>query len=114
LNAIYDGYTHFPLWLGQKYATAFAHHWDYEPAKNNHVVPSYGIFSHLYFRYYLKTTVAHNAKYTGFKPNNGPPHWHFNHRYQPLEHNEYLSRKGIPMDQVRQFPPREIMHLEHH
>jgi hypothetical protein len=110
LNAVYDGYTSFPLFVGQKYATQFAHTWDFEPAWNNNIVPAHGLFSHLYFRYYMKTTPSFNAKYTGFKQNHGPPHWHFNHRWQPLDHNEYLKRKGIAADQVRQFTPKAQIH----
>lgn len=45
LNAIYDGYTFFPMWTGNQYMTSFSHYYDWEPHAMNHVVPHYGLFS---------------------------------------------------------------------
>jgi len=50
-NGIWDGYSHWPLWLGHSYTTSFSHLHDFEPAQTNHSVPHYGIFSRLHFMY---------------------------------------------------------------
>jgi hypothetical protein len=49
LNAIYDGYTYMPFYLGHSYASNFQHYHDYEPHALNHAIPHYGIFSYWYF-----------------------------------------------------------------
>ena len=54
LNAIYDGYTFMPLYLGHSYASSFQHYYDYEPHSMNHIVPHYGIFARMYFGRMLK------------------------------------------------------------
>lgn len=105
LNAIYDGYTFLPLFLGHSYATSFSHTYDFEPHFRNHFVPHHGIFSKIYFGRMLKSTLAADEKYSSFKKTHGPPYYHFNPRYMPLEHNDYLLKKGVDLDQVRQFEP---------
>ena len=115
LNAIYDGYTFMPLFLGHSYATSFSHTYGYEPHFRNHFVPHYGIFSRIYFGRMLKSTLGADEKYSSFKKTNGPPYYSFNPRYDPLEYNEFLQAKGISLDQVRQFEPKaRITHDEHH
>ena len=49
LNAIYDGYSYMPLLLSHSNMIGLSHLWDYEPATNNHWVPSYGLFAKWYF-----------------------------------------------------------------
>jgi hypothetical protein len=51
LNGIYDGFSYMPFYLSHSNATCFQHLWNYEPAKNNHWVPNYGLFSDYYFRW---------------------------------------------------------------
>lgn len=58
LNAIYDGYSFQPLFLGHTQATSFQHYLDFEPHWKNHVVPHYGIFARTYFGRVLKSTIA--------------------------------------------------------
>ena len=61
----------------------------------NHAFPHHGIFGRIYFRYLTRNLGGTAAKYTGFKKNYGPPSWQYNPRYDDLEDNEYLNRKGI-------------------
>jgi len=104
-----------PLFLGHSYATSFSHLYDYEPTAKNHIVPHYGIFSRFYFGRMLKSMLGADEKYSSFKKTHGPPYFHFNPRYMPLEHNDYLQRKGISLDEVKQFDPQpKIAHDEHH
>jgi len=39
--------------------------------------------------------------YSGMKKNHGPPHSYFSAIYDPLDHNEYLNKKGIPAEEAR-------------
>ena len=91
LNAVYDGYTFMPLILGHSYATSFQHLYDFEPHWKNHFVPHYGVFSRIYFGRMLKSTQGVCEKYASFKKNHGPPHYHYNARYDAPEHNQYLQ-----------------------
>lgn len=100
LNAIYDGYSFLPLLTGQTTATSFQHLYDNEPHPMNHWCPHHGIFGRLYFKYLLKNLVGTAGKYSGFKKNYGPPNWHFNPRYDEVENNEYLERKGVTPSQT--------------
>ena len=103
-----------PLYLGHSYATSFQHTYDYEPHWKNHIVPHYGAFSRAYFGRMLKSCAGAVEKYSSFKKNHGPPHYHYNARYDPAEHNSYLQRKGIPASALRQFPPKEVIpHVAH-
>lgn len=114
LNAVYDGYTFMPLFLGHSYATSFSHLYDYEPTGRNHMIPHYGIFSRIYFGRMLKSMQSSAEKYSSFKKNQGPPYYHFNRRYMPLEHNDYLQRKGINPNDLRMFEPKTRVDDHHH
>ena len=100
-NAIYDGYTFMPFFVGMRYASSFSHLHDFEPASTNHMVPQHGIFSRLYMGQYMRGSASGAEKYSGFKASHGPPHWRYSALYDPLEHNEYLSKKQIPPEEVR-------------
>jgi len=73
-NAIYNGYTYMPLWLGTTYAAGFSHLHDFEPAPTNDSVPHYGLFSNLYFNYMVGNQQKMGEEYTSFKKNHGPPY----------------------------------------
>jgi len=53
-------------------------------------------------------------KYSSFKKTSGPPYYHFSPRYVPLEHNDYLSKKGLGINDVRLFDPRPSLTDTHH
>jgi hypothetical protein len=114
LNAIYDGYSFMPFLLGHSYATSFQHYHDYEAAALNHVIPHYGLPARWYFGRMMKSQMATGEKYASFKKSSGPPYYQFNPRYMPLEHNDYLQKRGISLDQVRQFEPKARVHHAHH
>lgn len=114
INAIYNGYTFMPLFLGHSYATSFQHYHDFEPHWKNHIVPHYGIFSRAYFGRVLKSMLGAEEKYSSFKKNNGPPFYHFNARYPPLEHESFLARRGIPAASMRMFEPKVRVEDPHH
>ena len=101
LNAIYNGYSYMPFYLSHSNANCFQHLYDYEPAKNNHWVPSYGLFSQAYFTRQIKQNLALGKAYTSFHKNHGPPHNHFNQQFDPLENNEYLIEKGVDVEALR-------------
>ena len=106
LNAIYDGYSFQPLFLGHSYATSFQHLYDFEPHWKNHVVPHYGIFSRFYFGRLIKGMAGQDEKYSSFKKTYGPPFYQFNPRVAPAEFNPYLQRRGIPAASVNIFEPK--------
>jgi len=114
LNAIYNGYTFLPLYLGYTYATSFSHLHDYEPAPLNHIVPHYGIFSKFYCGRMIKSCLNQGVKYSSFKKNHGPPFYSFNPRYMPVEHNDYLKHKGVSLKEVRMFEPKSQIAIDHH
>jgi len=115
LNGIYDGYSFMPFLLGSSYATSFAHFHDFEPHAKNHMIPHYGMFSRFYFGRMMKSVQSASEKYSNFKKNNGPPYYQFNSRYAPLEHNDYLIKKGVSVKDVRMFEPKaQIAHTDHH
>lgn len=95
LNAIYDGYTWMPVLMGQTTSTSFTHLYGHEPHAMNHLIPHHGIFGRLHFKQMCRSMVGVAGKYTGFKKNYGPPHWQYNPRYDDVEHNEYLEKKGV-------------------
>ena len=101
LNGIYDGYTYMPFYMSHSHATCFQHLWDYEAAPKNHWVPSYGLFARRYFGFQMKSNLKQGEVYTSFKKTHGPPHNHFNPRYDELEHNEYLMHKNVSADSLR-------------
>ena len=55
-------------------------------------------------------------KYSSFKKTHGPPYYKWNPRYVPLEHNDYLKAKSIPLEEVRMFEPKvRVSHeVAHH
>lgn len=54
-------------------------------------------------------------KYSNFKKTHGPPHYSYNARFDPLEANEYLKRRHIPLSEVRMFEPKvRVAHDPHH
>ena len=77
------------------------------------MVPHYGIFSRYYFGRMMKSNLAQGVKYSSFKKNVGPPHYQFNPRYVPLEHNEYLQNKGVGLDEVKMFEPKVRVEPHH-
>lgn len=101
LNAVYDGYSYFPFYLSHSNATCFSHLYDYEPTATNHWVPHYGLASQRYFFWQLNQNLKQGQAYSSFKQNKGPPYGHFNPSYDPLEHNEYLQKKGVNVDALR-------------
>lgn len=100
-NAVYDGYTYMPFYMSHSHATCFQHLYDYEAAPKNHWVPQYGLFAKRYFTYQMGANLKQGEKYTSFKKTHGPPHEHFNASYDPLEHNEYLLRKGVDIEALK-------------
>ena len=100
-NAIYDGYSYMPMYLGHSYCTAFSHLHDFEPAPKNHMVPHYGIFSRYYFGKQISSSAKEAAAYSDGAKNHGPPHFHYSALHDDLEHNELLAAKGISADEVR-------------
>jgi hypothetical protein len=114
LNGIYDGYTFLPFYLGHSYASSFTHHHDFEPATMNHAVPHYGVFSRWYFGRMIKNGQAQGESYSSFKKHMGPPYKHFNPRYPPVEHNDYLLKKGVSVGEINKFEPRALLTESHH
>jgi len=54
-------------------------------------------------------------KFTSFKKTHGPPHYQWDARYDPIEHNEYLQKKNIPVSEVKMFEPKvRVAHDDHH
>lgn len=101
LNGIYDGYSYMPFYLSHSHASNFQHTWDYEPATNNHWVPNFGLFAQWYFGRQMKQNLKTCEAYTSFKKDHGPPHKHYNQRFDPLEHNEYLKQRGVDIEALR-------------
>ena len=53
-------------------------------------------------------------KYSSFKKTHGPPNYQWNPRYVPLEHNDYLKTRNIPLSEVRMFEPKVRFEDPHH
>ena len=49
----------------------------------------------------MSSNLKMNVNYSSFKKTHGPPYEHFNARYDALEHNEYLQKKGVNVDELR-------------
>lgn len=81
--------------------TSFQHYYGNEPHWKNHIVPHYGVFSRFYFDRIVKGAVGLAGKYSGFKKNFGPPHFGYNPKFDDLENNEYLNRKGIDPEDTK-------------
>lgn len=62
----------------------------------------------------IKSMQGQGEKYSSFKKNHGPPYYQFNPRYMPLEHNDYLQKKGINLSEVRMFEPKSQVDTHHH
>ena len=101
LNAIYDGYQYMPLLLGSDYAAGLSHLHDFEPAPTNDSVPHYGLFANLYMNYVKQNQKSTAVAYGNSAKTHGPPHTHYAARYDPLEQNEYLLARQIPLEEVR-------------
>jgi len=99
-NAIYDGYQYMPAYFGTHYGAGFSHMHDFEPCSTNDSVPHYGIFSNLYFNYMMGNQQKMGEKYTSFNKTQGPPHYHYPARFDALEHNEYLEKRQIAIEDV--------------
>lgn len=108
LNAIYDGYSYFPFYLGHSQATCFQHLWNYEPTALNHWVPSYGLFAKQYFGSQMKSNMAQGKGLTSFKKDHGPPHSNYNAVYDPIESNEYLLSKGVDIEALRTIHGKKV------
>lgn len=103
-----------PFLLGHSYATSFQHYYDFEPHSMNHMIPHYGLFARWYFGRMMKSQMQMGEKYSSFKKTHGPPYYHWNPRYVPLEHNEYLKNRNVPLSEVQMFQPKlRIAHDEH-
>ncbi len=100
VNAIYDGYTFFPMYLAMTQATSFSHYHDYEPHTWNHFVPHHGIFSKQYFGRMHKNFEGEAKNYSSYRKNQGPPYYHIANSYDALEHNDYLQTHQIPLEAV--------------
>jgi len=102
-NAIHDGYSYFPLWLGHQYTTSFAHYHDFEPHNMNHAVPHYGIFSRIHYGRMLAQTSGEAKKFTAMDKNHGPPAFRYMYsvEYDTLENNEILQARGLTPADVR-------------
>ncbi len=98
LNAVYDGYTYMPFYLGHSTASNFQHLWDFEPAPNNHWVPAHGLFSSGYFSWAIGANSKMGENLSAMKKTVGPPYWRFSADYDPLDKNEYLLRKGVDVE----------------
>ena len=109
LNAIYDGYSYMPLLLSHSNMIGLSHLWDYEATSTNHWVPSYGMFSKLYFNRMMGGNFKEGKKYSDFKKNHGPPHWRFNARYDPIESNEYLISKGVDIQALKELHKKDVV-----
>jgi hypothetical protein len=105
-----------PFWLGHSYASNFQHLHNYEPHPLNHWVPHYGVFSRWYFGRVMKSEMQAGEKFSSFKKTNGPPYYQFSPRYDPLDKNEYLISRNIPLSEVRMFEPHARIqeHHDHH
>lgn len=103
-NAVYDGFSYYPFYMSHSTATCMAHTWDFEPAPKNHWISGYGAFGNAYFKYSVNPSwgfVGTGVKYCSMSKDHGPPHYHFNAMYDPLEHNEYLQQKGVDVEALR-------------
>lgn len=100
-NAVYDGYTWWPLWLGHSYTTSFSHGHDFEPDTWNHWTPHYGVFSRIHFNRMLASTKGEAKKFSAMDKNHGPPAFRYAQEYDSLDHNELLQARGLSSADVR-------------
>lgn len=100
-NGVYDGFSSQNMWLGHSHATQFAHNHDFEPHMDNHIIPHHGIFSKFWFEQrMLKNSVNSDKNYSSFTKDQGPPHRHYCQEFDELEHNEYLTSKGVAWESL--------------
>merc|ERR1712160_138108 len=111
-DAIYDGYSYMPLYLGHSYCTAFSHLHDFQPAPRNHMVPHFGIFSRYYFGKQIGSSAKESEAYSDGKKNHGPPNFHYSANYDDLEHSEILAAKGVTPEEVRH--PNALNRIENY
>ena len=101
LNGVYDGYTYMPFYLSYSNMVPFSHLWEFEPTGANHWVPSYGLFSNLYFGRAMGSNKKEAIKYSAMDKHSGPPHYRYRARYDPIEKNEYLLRKAVDIEALK-------------
>lgn len=53
-------------------------------------------------------------KYSSFKKDHGPPHGHFNMSFDPIDNNEYLLRKGVDIEKLKNAHPKREIVVAHH
>ena len=88
-NAVYDGYTYMPFYMGTRYGTYFSHNHDFEPSTKNHMIPGYGAFGRMGIGIGMRHASWTADGYSGMKKTHGPPHkmgW-WPAIYDPLENN---------------------------
>ena len=107
LNGIYDGYSYMPFYVSHSNMIPFSHLWDYEPCSTNHWVPTYGLFSRLYFTRMMSVNFKEGKKYSDFKKNFGPPNWRYAARYDPIESNEYLQSKSVDIEALKSIHKKD-------
>jgi len=49
----------------------------------------------------MSSNLKMNEAYSSFKKTHGPPYNHFNPRYDELDHNEYLQKRGVDVEKLR-------------
>jgi len=114
LNAVYDGFTYMPFYLGHSNMSCFQHLWDFEPAAKNHWVPNYGQFSANYFSWAMKANMKATDKYAGMTKSVGPPNYQYTPTYDPLECNEYLLSKGVDVEALKSRNTGIALIEDHH
>ena len=57
----------------------------------------------------MKANLKQGQAYSSFKKTHGPPHEHFNASYDPLEANEYLIKKGVDVEELRNIHKKGTM-----
>lgn len=92
MNAVYDGYSWWPMITGMTEATSFSHLHGYEPHRFNNVFPQHGILSTLYLKYLTRSLVSFGTNYAGMKKNAGPPYYKVGKKWPPMENNPTYQR----------------------
>jgi len=57
----------------------------------------------------MKANLGVNSDYAGLKKNNGPPHKHYNAVYDPIDKNEYLLKKGVDTEALRNVHKKAVV-----
>lgn len=100
-NGVYDGFTQQILHLGTFQSTTFSHLHDFEPTTMNHWAPHYGLPARLYAKHAVRSQFKQGEAYLNHKKNHGAPYKSWPATYDELEHNEYLQKNAIPLEEVR-------------